>query len=329
MQVLGPIWSTILSWLTLPLALWSSIATGGWGRLAKAPCEGFLTKELPPYSVSEEALGTIHFLNTGPSDAILLESDGHFALVDAGESPRATEYAKKIAGGQLDFILGTHAHADHIAGFEQVLLLDPDITVGKVYLKPYLGEHKFSFEKAYTSQWRYDRMVELCRDRGIELVQEGLDGLKITLGNMEITVYNGATEHDSMDENTNSMCLLVECGGMRAVLAGDLDNFWYRETCVAREIGKVDLLKAGHHGFDGSTTIGCLAFLRPATTVFTNNSKSDAASPFDRIVDQVALTVQCRVAWVANSEMLATGDFTGGVAAVFSPRGLQYYEIEE
>ena len=27
----------------------------------------------------------IHFLNTGHSDCILLESDGHFALIDAGE----------------------------------------------------------------------------------------------------------------------------------------------------------------------------------------------------------------------------------------------------
>ena len=146
---------------------------------------------------------------------------------------------------------------------------------------------------------------------------------------MELTIYNGAQEPNSKDENANSLCLLVECGGMRAVLAGDLNNLDYRETRIAREIGRVDLLKAGHHGFEGATTIGCLAFLRPATTVFTNNSKSGAASPIDCIQDEVGFTVKCRVAWVANSKMLATGDFGGGVAAVFAPQGLQYYEIEE
>ena len=164
MQVLGPAWSTILSWLTLPLALWSSIATGGLARLAAAPVKGFLTKELPAYSAAGEALGTIHFLNTGPSDAILLESDGHFALVDAADSAHAaqvTQYVKQVAGGHLDFAVGTHAHADHIAGFGDALLEDPDVTVDRVYLKPYLGDNKYSFEKGYTNQRRYDRMVEL------------------------------------------------------------------------------------------------------------------------------------------------------------------------
>ena len=31
----------------------------------------------------------IHFLNTGSSDCIIIESNGHFAMVDAGED---TEY---------------------------------------------------------------------------------------------------------------------------------------------------------------------------------------------------------------------------------------------
>ena len=33
----------------------------------------------------QQGADRIHFLNTGSSDAILIESNGHFALVDAGE----------------------------------------------------------------------------------------------------------------------------------------------------------------------------------------------------------------------------------------------------
>ena len=33
----------------------------------------------------QEGADRLHFLNTGSSDAILIESNGHFALVDAGE----------------------------------------------------------------------------------------------------------------------------------------------------------------------------------------------------------------------------------------------------
>ena len=40
----------------------------------------------PTVTVKTAGADRIHFLNTGNSDAILLESDGHFALIDAGDS---------------------------------------------------------------------------------------------------------------------------------------------------------------------------------------------------------------------------------------------------
>ena len=36
----------------------------------------------------------------------------------------------------LDFIVGTHAHSDHLGGFDTILA-DPDVSVGRAYLKVY------------------------------------------------------------------------------------------------------------------------------------------------------------------------------------------------
>ena len=99
----------------------------------------------------------IHFLNTDNSDAILLESDGRFAMVDAGEDTdnprglpglnlpgfedRVLAYLKAHAADadgkvHLDFIVGTHAHSDHLGGFDTILA-DSDVSVGRAYLKVY------------------------------------------------------------------------------------------------------------------------------------------------------------------------------------------------
>ena len=102
-------------------------------------------------------LGKIYFLNTGMSDCILLESEGHYALIDAAED---TEYPKnkphlkykgyedavvdfllrhcRSADGRvtLDFVLGTHAHSDHLGGFDTVALHE-DIRILQAYLRPY------------------------------------------------------------------------------------------------------------------------------------------------------------------------------------------------
>ena len=109
----------------------------------------------------------IHFLNTANSDAILLESNGHFALVDSGEgshNPRrkgayhgfeetVIAYLKKVAAGDdgkvhLDFILGTHCHYDHIGSFHAILQ-DADILVDTAYFKRYDS----SLSRFYEDGW--------------------------------------------------------------------------------------------------------------------------------------------------------------------------------
>lgn len=77
----------------------------------------------------------IHFLNTGRSDCILLQSGDRFALVDCGDAEHAkhtARYLKETAGGKinLDFIAITHLHSGHVGGLG-TLLDDKDIAIGK------------------------------------------------------------------------------------------------------------------------------------------------------------------------------------------------------
>ena len=93
----------------------------------------------------------IHFLPVGDGDAILIESNGKFALVDGGEdsdNPRGlkdldlkgyedivVDYIKKVAGDkngkvELSWIVETHAHSDHLGGLDTVVR-DKDIQVKK------------------------------------------------------------------------------------------------------------------------------------------------------------------------------------------------------
>ena len=93
----------------------------------------------------------IHYIKlngngTQSSDAILIESNGHFGLIDASNKYPDTQYGIPIdrsASGaavldylcsvgvtHLDFILATHAHSDHIGGIPEIAkyLLETDIS---------------------------------------------------------------------------------------------------------------------------------------------------------------------------------------------------------
>ena len=166
----------------------------------------------------QEGADRLHFLNTGSSDAILIESNGHFALVDAGEDsdyPQdrlnlaytgyeqvVLQYLKDHAADEngkvtLDFVLATHAHSDHMGGFDTVIS-DPDVTVKRAYLKPYHSDNIRNVEKRrWDNQEVYDQMVEALNARNVEIVSD-LPAETFQLGDFTVQFLN--TEQDTIHQ---------------------------------------------------------------------------------------------------------------------------------
>ena len=292
----------------------------------------------PVLPAAGETAGTdrIHFLKTGSSDAILLESDGHFAMVDAGEdsdNPRGFSwldysgheqevlaYLKAHAADaegkvHLDFVLGTHAHSDHIGGFDTIIL-DPDVTVGRAYLKTYDSSKIRSYEiTQWDNQEVYDQMVSALQTRNVPIVSEP-DSTPFTFGNFTITLFNTDDPENALPvgENDQSIGMLLEKEGTRIFLAGDMDDLTGDETRLASAIGKVDLLKVGHHSYTGSTTENFVKTLLPEACVITNDPGS------------VNNVVVARIVRICHHENIyITGNENGVLAEVGANGNISYY----
>ena len=277
----------------------------------------------------------IHFLSTGTSDAILLESGGHFAMVDSGEdsdNPRrlpwlelpgyeqeVLAYIKQHAADasgkvHLDFVLGTHSHSDHLGGFDTIIS-DPDITIDRAYLKAYDASEISENEiKEWDNQEVYDQMVQALQARGVPIISKP-DSKPFAFGNMTLTLINTVdpVTDKKVGENDQSLCLLIEKNGTRVFLAADLDNKSGDERRLAPQIGKIDLLKVGHHSYGGSSSSKFIATLSPAVCVITNNFES---------VDKKTLT---RIERICQPSFYITGKENGILAVLGDNGAITYY----
>ena len=249
----------------------------------------------------------IHFINLkskSGSDAILLESNGHFGLIDMGEDydfpdgsnplypdrwgisrgnedtieDRLFRHLKQVGVKKLDFVLGTHVHSDHIGTADEVLKRYP---VDRFYLKKYSDERITTQWRLWDNLYNYDNAVRTALERGVTLIQDISDkDSHFKLGNMDIQLYNYKNEYGPdgklkrvFDDNSNSIVAVVKVAGKKIYLGGDLDNAEGAEDRLGPVIGKVDMMKWNHH-YDAtiSNTVNFIENLSPSIVVQTSGS---------------------------------------------------------
>ena len=139
--------------------------------------------------------GTIHFLTLNHNtDAILIECDGKFGMVDSGEDndypdgsdPRyplragitkglgfenqVISYLKSmgVTEDNFEFYIGTHPHSDHIGSADEIIrAFHPK----RVYLEPYSDSDITDSTHLWDNLYVYDRAVAAAKETGATLIQ--------------------------------------------------------------------------------------------------------------------------------------------------------------
>ena len=272
-----------------------------------------LSQQVDADTITAGSGNRIHFINTkakSGSDAILLESNGHYALIDMGEDydfpdgsdprypsrwgismrnyqvleDRLIRHLDQIGVKKLDFIIGTHVHSDHIGGADEIL---NRYQVGKFYLKKYSDDRITANWGLWDNLFNYDNALRAAQKRGVTLIQNISDeDSHLKLGDMDIQLYNYKNEYDAdgnlkkvRDDNSNSIVSVVTVAGKRIYLGGDLDNAEGAEDKLGPVIGKVDMMKWNHH-YDAtiSNTINFLENLSPKMIIQTTGGDINVAS---------------------------------------------------
>ncbi len=209
----------------------------------------------------------VHFIDVGQADSILLEYNGHFALVDGGNTAdggSVAAYLQMQGVGTLDLVVATHPHEDHIGGLSDVLALFPADTVWS----PAISGNSNAIRN----------FLESVSDQGKEIQQPQV-GQVFQLGSATITVLGPVKEYD--DINNHSIVLMVQYGDNRFLLTGDMERIAENDLVESDADLKADVLKVGHHGSESSTGYIFLREVMPEYAVISCGKDNSYGHPHE------------------------------------------------
>jgi beta-lactamase superfamily II metal-dependent hydrolase len=226
----------------------------------------------PSPSPTPEVL-TVHFIDAGQGDAILIDKGETDILVDGGPtSASVLAYLQSQGVSNIDLVVATHPHADHIGGLADVLA---QYQVNEIWVSGDTATSQTyqNFATAMAAEGATLREVE----RSYTAQIEGL-GLAVLNPTSELTG----------DPNEDSVVFRLMCGGVSVLLMGDATNDSEASILAAGLSLDSDVLKVGHHGSSTSTSAAFLAAVTPDVAIISVGAGNIYGHPTQATLDRLA-----------------------------------------
>ena len=154
----------------------------------------------------------IDFIDVGQGDSALIQCDNHYMLIDGGSSDRSSliySYLKKRGIQYLDYMVATHADADHIGGLAGALYY---ATVGTAYCPVTTSDTK-----------TFRNFVKYLNSRGKSITVPSY-GDTFSLGGSTVTVLGPAKA--ASEDNNSSIVLRIVYGETSFLLTLSSQEFF-------------------------------------------------------------------------------------------------------
>jgi len=243
----------------------------------------------PEDEIQKSGDANIYFLNTGSSDCIILESGGHYGMIDSSLESKASyiiNFLNRLGAKELDFVYITHGHIDHTGGFPSI--------ASRFKIKDFFI--KTSGTKVGPYQSKYNQVINNAKKAGAT-IHDVSTSSSYSLGDINFYFYNRNQRRFSglsganmgRSENCNSTATVGTVSGLRIYFAGDIGNYFGTncESETAKAVGHVDIYKVAHHGYTSfNNHVDAIRNLSPNYSVITNGANNGYGRAASRIKDR-------------------------------------------
>lgn len=201
---------------------------------------------------------TVHYIDVGQGDSILIQVNNKNLLIDAGPKSDENEllnYLSKLNIDELDYVIATHPHEDHIGNMSEII---DNYNVLAFYAP-----------KVQTTTKTFEKMIDSLKSKGLKINVIRKDTDSIDLGkNTNVRVFSPMD--DSYDNlNNYSPVIKIQYGNTSFLFTGDAEKDVEEKLLDNNEDVSSDVLKVGHHGSSTSTSRAFLNKVNPSIGIIS------------------------------------------------------------
>ena len=234
--------------------------------------ENTSTKERQTEVINETSNNLkITYLDVGQADSILIEENNEYMLIDAGnneDGPYLVNYFKSLGIEKFEYVIGTHAHEDHIGGMDDII---KNFSIGTFYMPEVL-----------TTTKTFEDVLDALEEKQVAFNSPEIDK-SFTFADTTIeTLY---IDNNSKDLNDSSIVLRLKHVTNTFLFTGDASTK-VEKKLLDKNI-QSDVLKLGHHGSSYSTSKAFWDKVNPTYAIISVGENNTYKHPQDEIIKRL------------------------------------------
>jgi len=254
-----------------------------------------------PQTQSDKTLDAYVIDVEGGEATLFVAPSGQSLLVDTGwpgfegrDADRIAAAARQAGVKQIDYLVVTHFHADHMGGAQQL--------AARLPIRHFI-DHGSTVDEGERAKAAFQSYADV-RAKGLHTLARPGDTIPIAGLNVQIIAAGGAVLQQPVAgggarntlcgtfkpqgteiinrtadaEDSRSVSLFITYGRFRTVIMGDLT--WNREfdlMCPGNRLGNVDVYLVSHHGSETSGSEALVHALRPRVGIMNNGPRKGGA----------------------------------------------------
>ena len=239
----------------------------------------FETEEPVSENVSGSAEAQVYFIDVGQGDSelIRLKDSGIDILIDAGTRSTKQEladYLKELGVDDIDILIGTHPHEDHIGGMAKII---EEFPIGTLYL-PETSDEMTPTTKTYES------LLDAAENKNVTVRTDAAGDVLLEQGNTSFKVLSPShTDYDNL--NDYSIVTRLKVGDTAFLFQGDAETPVEEEILDSGADVSCDVIKLGHHGSSTSSSRAYLEAANPSAAVISCGVGNEYGHPHRETMD--------------------------------------------